>query len=202
MIRRIPRRKTESESSNDVKDYDIIEDLPEEVEEPEIRKYNTDPTDIDDGATIDRVVSVCRHCFGRIFQPILKGIWYHKDWIYLEHKDHIPEPASDVFLLYMYNHNSNESNKLKSYEDSKFHQCKKHQEYWNKMLGFKPMKKGWHNNHFFTEDYRSLCGIYIDLTVREAYRISKPKIPFSVYNICQKCRKTYESKIGKLKLSK
>ncbi len=68
-------------------------------------KFSEDPEEILEGEEIDEKFSYCGICFETIYQPILKGIWYHKgrgsSRPHSGKKDHEPIEATIFELLYL-----------------------------------------------------------------------------------------------------
>ncbi len=112
-------------------------------------EYDTDPESIQEGEEINEKSSYCGICFETIYQPILKGIWYHENG----KEDHQPIEATLLELLYL---------RFKKYEDRRGHGefdvCKsKHCKCSNVWIDFLTknfvLPTGFLGDHFFLKGY-------------------------------------------------
>lgn len=170
------------------------ENIAEEYDWNEPDKH--DPSDIGKGWSFDGAEGICQYCFGKIIQPIIQGIWYHKDSYNVKQKDHEPTPASEIFQLFFYF--MQPSKAYDSYEKSK--KCK-HSRWWSDVLDFKPMNEGVHDGHFFMSHYQTVCGRIADLRKRKYLQTERAEFPTSgsMFDFgCEKCL----AKLEKLEMIK
>jgi len=120
-------------------------------------EYDTDPESIQEGEEINEKSSYCGICFETIYQPILKGIWYHQGFghsnVTSGERDHEPIEATILELLYL---------RFKKYEDRRGHGefdvCKsKHCKCGIVWFGFLTkdfvLPTGFLGDHFFLNGY-------------------------------------------------
>jgi hypothetical protein len=116
-------------------------------------EYNTDPEEILDGEEIDQKHSYCGICFEDIYQPILKGIWYHS---HRSEEDHEPIEATFLELLYL---------RFIKYEDRRGHnefdvckskRCKCGNIWFDYLVKNQKLPSGFSGDHFFLNGY-SVC---------------------------------------------
>lgn len=147
---------------------------------------STYPLDLESGDEINSEYSICKTCFTRIVQPMIKGIWYHKESYWSEAKGHEPIPVEPVVLLYIQNRGIR-TGKLDLTDTYK--KCKTHDRYWNQVLGFPKLVEGWRHNHYYDENYNALCGDTIEIQYRKNFLNKKPDNPEKSLFTCKKCRK-------------
>ena len=139
---------------------------------PYASKYNTDPTEINEEYYIETKVGICGICFGKIQQPLIDGIWYHKDSFWIEDKEHIPIPASiELQLFYYFTKPASFTN-----HKTKTKKCK-HSRWWNDIIlkDFDKLPEGFHHEHYYTSDYFSICGRVMKLKDR-LHKVDKKKL--------------------------
>lgn len=120
-------------------------------------KFSEDPEEILEGEEIDEKFSYCGICFETIYQPILKGIWYHKGFgsshVTSGKRDHKPIEATVLELLYL---------RFKGYEDSRGHNefqvwksrnCKCSVTWFNFLTKDLVLPTGFYGDHFFLNGY-------------------------------------------------
>lgn len=157
-----------------------------------IREGYDDPITIHEGDEFDRVEGMCGICFGKIVQPVLAGIWYHKERYYIQDKDHAPVPASTILqLFYFLTKPVSFTNHLHRTKKCK---CTRH---WNQLLDIPKRKEGVYQGHYFMPNHISLCGRLLDLKHRN--NESNEYFPkSSSTTLCKNCM----NKLEKLKIIK
>lgn len=154
------------------------------------KEYSHDPTKVEQGDTFgddeyDNEFSgswqVCGTCFGRIVQPILKGIFYHRvshsSVLELGNPDHPAIPASPLEQLF-------EMFCSDSIYDKK--KCK-HYFHWRDTLGLK-LGAGFIGDHWICSDGLTLCGgIFADIIDFKRFKDAETEYPEKQEYKCEKC---------------
>jgi len=172
--------------------------LPEEQNDAEEYDWNEpnphDPKSLGTGWSFKDAQGICGTCLEKIIQPIIKGIWYHKDNWDVEQKNHEPTPASELLQLFFYFMLPNKS--YDRYEKSK--KCR-HSRWWSDELDSTPINEGFHYEHYYMSNYQTLCGRIMDIRKRRHYVDDKAKFPKTHWSLCDKCLKRLE-KLGIVKI--
>jgi hypothetical protein len=170
------------EEQNDADEYDWNEPNPH------------DPDSLGTGWSFTGAEGICGVCFEKIIQPIIKGIWYHKDHWDVKQKDHQPVPASELLQMFYYFMLPNKS--YDRYEKSK--KCR-HSRWWSDTLDFPPINEGFHHEHYYMTNYQTLCGRIMDIQRRRYYTNDRAVFPKTQWSTCRKCLDRLE-KIGMVKI--
>jgi len=118
-------------------------------------EYNTDPEQIDEGEEIEPHFSICAKCHGRIYQPILKGIWYHRDSYTGCTSAEFADNFTQLFL--QFEDGNGTLLKIDEYDDKEYLACPCYLK-WFKLLT-KGNVAGFSGDCYFDTDGISLCGI-------------------------------------------
>lgn len=153
-----------------------------------------DPTDVREGFSFDGKEGICGICLVKITQPIIEGIWYHRDSWDVVTKNHIPIPASIIVQLFHYN-----LRPKKAYENFEKSKKCKHSKWWNDCLDWKPCHEGIYSGHYRMSNYVTLCGRVTPL--RDRNWTPRDEIYFPSGVQMDECKKCYE-KIEKLGMIK